>query len=503
MNAKEVLLTWLNCKLEGRNVSNFTTDWNDGIVLCELVNALEPGLLSPKIYLQGSWPHRSVAIAMETAEKAWGIPEIVSPDDMISSEVDELSVMTYVSLLFEYDLQRLSTNRSSHMTNGHSEITSWKGDSENGHFPEKITKSSSSIHETGEKKPEIGKLGKVKEYILNLHDVNANEIMVSVEYKPTGKLKQDYKPDLKVVSLGKGKFRVKYTPNVAGNYKLSMFYKGEHIADSPYCLKVPPLRYTTGVENGNTDANNNVGKNPHENTSPYIPNGTGGPEQLITKGGFYGFDGDGLRRATVGKLATFTVITDNRDKGPLSVCINCPAVSIPVPHVKTTNSLNYSTHTISYMPTLAGLYNIYVRWGLKLINGTPFQVEVADHEVSKPRSVQGRKEYDKKRESTEFSHIKVYYSSSSLDPNAIRDTAKLEELLGRYGLTKVNCGDVWISIDVELRKDERDLVFRLAGTRKLPLVFINETCLGGFEEVCNLDKNNELEKNLKYKVRKV
>ena len=49
MNAKDVLLKWLNGKLQGgRNVRNFTTDWNDGTLLCELVNALEPGLISPE-----------------------------------------------------------------------------------------------------------------------------------------------------------------------------------------------------------------------------------------------------------------------------------------------------------------------------------------------------------------------------------------------------------------------------------------------------------------------
>ena len=553
MNAKDVLLKWLNGKLQGgRNVKNFTTDWNDGTLLCELVNALEPGLISPNLYLQGSWPHRNVTVAMETAEKAWGIPDIISADDMTSSEVDELSVMTYVSLFFEYDLQSLSTNHSARLNNGHVNMNACENDRKNSpttpdnldlkkdHVPQKddlkdcrdagkndvtndgvnnvtndvmndVTNNSASdkiskpnnenIHET---KPEMGRVGKVVEYILNLHDVKANEITVSVEYKASGKLKKEYKPDLKVFSLGKGKFRVKYTPNVAGNYRLSLFYQGEHIGDSPYCLKVPPGESVNGKI---ADMNNNAHGQKHickGYKAPGVCNGI--TEQVGTDSGFYGFDGDGLKRATVGKLAVFTVITDNNDKGPLSVCINCPAVSIPVPHVKTTHSLNYSTHTVTYMPTLAGTYNIYVRWGLRLINGAPFHVEVTDHHVCQPRplsSRKGSKEFDKKRQSTEFSHIKVYHSSSSLDQDVVRDTADLEELLARYGLTKGSCDDIWVSMDVELERDEREMIFRLAGTRRLPLVFIHEKCLGGFKEVYNLAKMNELEENLKYKVRKV
>ncbi len=223
---------------------------------------------------------------------------------------------------------------------------------------------------------------------------------------------------------------------------------------------------------------------------------------MLTKDGFYGFDGDGLKHATVGKLAVFTVITDNRDRGPLSVCINCPAVSLPVPHVRTTCSKNYSTHTVAYMPTLAGTYNIYVRWGLKLINGSPFEVSVSDHDPAIPRVSQTRGN-PQKRQSTQFSHIKVYYSSSSLDPGVIRDTEQLEKLLQPYGLTRNSSDDIWVSIDVELQKDERDLIFRLAGTRRLPLLFIHEQFLGNFDDIHELENKNELEERLMYKIRQV
>ena len=493
MNAKEILLSWTNSKLSGRKVKNFTTDWNDGTLLCELVNSLEPGLIPARLYLQGCWPQRNAEVAMETAEKHWGVPRIISPDDMISSEVDELSVMTYIALIFEHDLQRMLANQNTHLNNGHIDDDESTGseDKQNGVDDDHHT--SEYIEENIAHKPELGKVGKEIEYRLDLHDVNANEITVSVEFKPAEKLTQDYKPDLRVFSMGKGRFRVKYTPNLAGNYRLSMYYKDEHIADSPYCVKVVP------TENGRADSNNNNNrKNPSK--EEILSNGS---EELLTNNGFYGFDGEGLKQATVGKLAVFTVITDNRDKGPLSVCINCPAVSLPVPHVKTTCSENYSTHTIAYMPTLTGTYNIYVRWGLKLINGSPFTVLVGDHKSDVTPSAFQARQNARKRQSAQFSHIKVYHSSSSLDPDVIRETEQLEKLLQSYGITRNSSDDIWVSIDVELQKDERDLIFRLAGTRRLPLLFIHEECLGTFEDVCELDRKDELEERLMYKIKKV
>ena len=493
MNAKEILLSWTNSKLSGRKVKNFTTDWNDGTLLCELINSLEPGLIPARVYLQGSWPQRNAEVAMETVENNWGVPRIISPDDMICSEVDELSVMTYIALIFEHDLKRTLTNQDTHLSNGHIDDENIESESKQNGIADDDKHTSEYIEENIQYKPEIGKVGKEIEYRLDLHDVNANEITVSVEFKPAKKLTQDYKPDLRVFSMGKGRFRVKYTPNLAGNYRLSMYYKDEHIADSPYCVQVLP------TENGKTDSNNNYNRKNHSKEETL----SNGSEELLTNDGFYGFDGDGLKQATVGKLAVFTVITDNRDKGPLSVCINCPAVSLPVPHVKTTCSENYSTHTIAYMPTLAGTYNIYVRWGLKLINGSPFTVLVGDHDSNFTKSATQTRQNTRKRHSAQFSHIKVYHSSSSLDPEVIRETEQLDKLLQRYGITRNSSDDIWVSIDVELQKEERDLIFRLAGTRQLPLLFIHEECLGTFEDVCELDRKDELEERLMYKIKKV
>ena len=41
---KKLLLIWLQHVIPERNITNLTTDWNDGVALCNLIEVLQPGL---------------------------------------------------------------------------------------------------------------------------------------------------------------------------------------------------------------------------------------------------------------------------------------------------------------------------------------------------------------------------------------------------------------------------------------------------------------------------
>lgn len=84
-------------QIPGVKVSNFSTDWNDGLALGALVDSVAPGLLP-------NWPkwHRANALsntteAMNAADKWLGVPKLIEPHELINPKVDELSVMTYLS----------------------------------------------------------------------------------------------------------------------------------------------------------------------------------------------------------------------------------------------------------------------------------------------------------------------------------------------------------------------------------------------------------------------
>jgi len=41
---KKLLLIWLQHVIPEQRITNLTSDWNDGIALCNLINVMQPGL---------------------------------------------------------------------------------------------------------------------------------------------------------------------------------------------------------------------------------------------------------------------------------------------------------------------------------------------------------------------------------------------------------------------------------------------------------------------------
>ena len=55
--SKILLLKWMNATLPDKDITNFTTDWNDGITLSALVNYCKPGLIPNHPFLEPTtWP---------------------------------------------------------------------------------------------------------------------------------------------------------------------------------------------------------------------------------------------------------------------------------------------------------------------------------------------------------------------------------------------------------------------------------------------------------------
>ena len=78
-------------------MTNFTTDWNDGIALCALVDRIQPGLCPHYATLGRADGLDNCLLGMELAEDKLKIPRLLEAADFSNRDVDELSVMTYVS----------------------------------------------------------------------------------------------------------------------------------------------------------------------------------------------------------------------------------------------------------------------------------------------------------------------------------------------------------------------------------------------------------------------
>ncbi|OQR76294.1 filamin-A-like, partial [Tropilaelaps mercedesae] len=79
------------------DVSNFSTDWNSGVLLSALVDYCKPGLIPDWRNLNPNNGYENCKLAMETAREQLNIPIVLRPEDLASEKLDELSGMTYLS----------------------------------------------------------------------------------------------------------------------------------------------------------------------------------------------------------------------------------------------------------------------------------------------------------------------------------------------------------------------------------------------------------------------
>ena len=101
LSTKEAMLAWINTQIPEMNIKNFSKDWNSGIAICALVDRIQPGLIPHYATLNPSDKLKNCSLGMGLAEDKLGIPKLMDPQDLSHPDVDELSVMTYISYFCE------------------------------------------------------------------------------------------------------------------------------------------------------------------------------------------------------------------------------------------------------------------------------------------------------------------------------------------------------------------------------------------------------------------
>ena len=512
-SAREFILAWVRGKLPHRNITNFESDWEDGLAVCELVNVIQPGLIPPKLYADKSNREGNAKLGMQIAHDAFGIPQLISPFDLAASLLDELSLVTYIALFCKYE-SLLKGNGG------------------------KLAGASRSQSHTQQTEPgckaygaglKCSELGKVAEFVVELNGAKSTDITIAIECKPLQGSHEQDKPELSVKPLGKETYSVKYLPTRPGEYVISILHCGAHILRSPFYLTVTEPNGVSLAKSGAINSHDDVfvnGKggdghvndktdsspghqfNGQDNSSSGTPQSCSprstlsseddlardalSPTSSLTEFNTSGVssrtlynkaEGPGLLAGEVGRVGRFTVLTDNSTKGPLSVCISCPAVSIPVPYVKSEKREHCTEHRVFYIPTEPGAYEIYIKWGELSILGSPFKVFINDvapndndatHRGCDDGDLGGK------------GRICLYYAATSTSPKVRRDKELLGEFLSNKGIC--NQFDSWIALDVGMSRSEREKVFKKAGTRKTPMVFVNDQYIGGYEDIIIMDK---------------
>ncbi|KAM7535121.1 hypothetical protein Aperf_G00000095644 [Anoplocephala perfoliata] len=103
-NSTEALLLWCKAKTQGYPnvaVKNFTTSWRDGLAFAALIHKHRPDVIDFSS-LSPEEPLRNLQIAFTTAERCFGIPKLLDPEDVFVGEPEEKSMITYLVSFYHY-----------------------------------------------------------------------------------------------------------------------------------------------------------------------------------------------------------------------------------------------------------------------------------------------------------------------------------------------------------------------------------------------------------------
>lgn len=93
------MMSWVKALLPSHEVRNLTTNWSNGRLLLALIDEIKPNKIPGSLD-----PHKersNCLLAIKSAKIHLKVPPIIDPDDLVSGQLDELSMMTYLSYFFK------------------------------------------------------------------------------------------------------------------------------------------------------------------------------------------------------------------------------------------------------------------------------------------------------------------------------------------------------------------------------------------------------------------
>nr|CAB3246486.1 filamin-C-like [Phallusia mammillata] len=415
---KQRLLGWIQNKIPQMPITNFKNNWQDGIALGALVDNCAPGLCPDWEDWNPDDGKDNAAEAMKLADEWLGVPQVITPEEITNPNVDELSVMTYLSQFPKSKLKPGAPLRPK--TNSKKARAYGKG-----------------VEPTGLK------VGQPAPFTVETISAGSGELFVYLT-DPEGH-KQELKP---VANNDKLKtFSVAYYPMIAGKYKVEVLFAGSGIQKSPFVVDVedspvdvsrviakgPGLQpgnvinapthfdvFTEGAGVGHVDV---VIENPTGCQKSVVPSikpisenvyrvtytpEKNGPHQVhvmfaeetIPKSPFEvnismpfnpaavwaegkGVDPEGL---TIRQSAEFVVHTENAGDGKLEVkCIGPNGVTELV-NVRDNGD---GTHSCDYFPVKPGQYVIGITYSGKPASKSPYKVYISSPPDPSKVKVQG------------------------------------------------------------------------------------------------------------------
>ncbi|XP_035281893.1 filamin-C isoform X10 [Anguilla anguilla] len=409
LTPKQRLLGWIQNKVPQLPINNFHRDWRDGKALGALVDNCAPGLCPDWETWDPNQPVENAREAMQQADDWLGVPQVIAPEEIVDPNVDEHSVMTYLSQFPKAKLKPGAPLRAKTL------------------HPKRARAYGPGIEPRG------NIVLKLAEFTVETVEAGLGEVIVYVE-DPEG-----HTEEARVVANNDKKrtYTVTYMPKVEGLHKVTVLFAGQDIDRSPFMVNVskamgdpnkvsargPGLEpvgnvatkptyfdiYTAGAGAGDVgvvivDSQGrrdtveilleNKGdsifrctyrpmlEGPHTvyitfagqqiPRSPYTVNISEASNPNACRATGRGLQPKGIR---VKEVADFKVFTRGAGTGELKVTVKGPrGGEEPV----TVRDVGDGVHECDYYPVVPGKYTIVITWAGHTIPRSPFEVEVSE-----------------------------------------------------------------------------------------------------------------------------
>ena len=406
---KQRLMNWLQDKVPSQQpVGNLTKDWQDGKAVGALVDAVAPGLCPDWEDWDPHKPIENAREAMDLADKWLNVPKLLAPEELVNPNIDEQSMMTYLSQFPNAKLKPGAPLRKKTNVNkvraygpglertglvakapakfvvetfgaGDGEVRAvvtldGRNEEEEGDFASDDDDDEEEEEEEEEDKQEADGEKSVGKGRGNGEDDNNKKKMRDEKKKKKKKKTTTKKTSKKIpceVNFNndrKRTFACKYFPEEEGNYRVQVFFGPRELPKSPY--------YPVCVEGFAGDAGKVTASGP-------------------------GLEPEGV--VIINKPAVFHIFATNAGRGTPEVIVLDPKGkkdSTPVRIVveEEEEQQQEGVYRVEYIPTHVGLHSVNVFYAGNPIPKSPYGVKVSP--ASSPN--------------------KVWTSGRGLQPNGIR-----------------------------------------------------------------------------------
>ncbi|XP_063147803.1 filamin-B isoform X3 [Candoia aspera] len=206
---KQRLLGWIQNKIPYLPITNFNQNWQDGKALGALVDSCAPGLCPDWETWDPKKPVNNAREAMQQADDWLGVPQVITPEEIIHPDVDEHSVMTYLS---QFPKAKLKPGAP---------------------LKPKLNPKKARAYGKGIE-PHGNMVRQPANFTVDTISAGQGEVMVFIDDPEGNREEAKVTPD-----NDKNKtFAVQYLPKVTGLHKVTVLFAGQHIAKSPFEVDV-------------------------------------------------------------------------------------------------------------------------------------------------------------------------------------------------------------------------------------------------------------------------